>query len=333
MQAMIYHGPEKVTVEEVDAPSFQPNEVLIKVESTGICGSELEGYLGHSSIRKAPLVMGHEFCGRIVALGDQVHGLSVKDKVVVNPLIACRTCASCLMGKTNVCRNRKIIGIHRPGAFAEFVAVPYENIFQVPEGIDASLASLAEPLAVAIHAVKLGLQPLDDLLIYGAGPIGLLCLLAAQQMGAGKIVVLDLQPARLEHVRRLGGIGIAPMQIEEQREELFSQGIPTIIDCVGVKATREQGMNLVDSGGTIIMVGLGHDKSDLPVNHLVRQEISLIGSYTYTHADFQQAITLLQQGKIDIQGWSETRSLVDGPAAFQELVAGKSSFSKIFLKP
>lgn len=333
MQALIYQGPEKLTLEEVDVPSVKPGEVLVRVESVGICGSELEGYLGHSSIRVAPLVMGHEFCGTVVGIGDEVHGLSLEDKVIINPLIACRTCPSCLAGKINICRNRKIVGIHRPGAFAEYVAVPYENAIAVPKEMNASLASLAEPLAVAIHAVKLGLRPLDDLLIFGAGPIGLLCLLAAKQMGAGTIVVLDLQPTRLAHAERLGAVALSPSDIEARREELFPQGIPLIIDCVGVQATRDQAMSLADSGGKVVMVGLGHGRSDLPVNHLVRQEISLIGSYTYSHEDFQQAVTLLRQGKIDIQGWTQTRDLADGPSAFQELVDGSGQYSKLFLKP
>ncbi|MCD9023067.1 zinc-dependent alcohol dehydrogenase [Cohnella silvisoli] len=333
MQALIYYGPEKLTIEEMDVPACGHNEVLIEVESVGICGSELEGYLGHSSIRKPPLVMGHEFCGRVAATGELVRGLSTEDKVVVNPLISCRACASCLAGKINVCRNRNIVGIHRPGAFAQFVAVPASNVYRIPEEMDASLASLAEPLAVSIHGVKRGLRPLDDLLIFGAGPIGLLSLMAARHMGAGNITVVDLQPARLEHAQRLGAIVMTPDQLEERRNEGFPQGIPTIIDCVGVQATREQAMTLINPDGTIVMVGLGHDRSALPVNHLVRQEISLIGSYTYSHEDIQQAIALLEQGKIDVQGWTEIRDLTEGPAAFQELAQGKSSFSKIFLKP
>ncbi|SFB29417.1 2-desacetyl-2-hydroxyethyl bacteriochlorophyllide A dehydrogenase [Cohnella sp. OV330] len=333
MQALIYQGPEKLTLEEVDMPSIGPDEVLVRVESVGICGSELEGYLGHSSVRVPPLVMGHEFCGRVVALGDQVRGLAPEDKVVVNPLIACGTCASCRRGAYNICRNRKIIGIHRPGAFAAYVAVPYENAIRVPQDTDASLASLAEPLAVAIHAIKLGFKPLDDLLVYGAGPIGLLCVAAARQMGAGNIVVLDLQPARLAHAEKLGAIGLSPREIEDRREALFPQGIPVAIDCVGVQATREQAMNLVDPGGAVIMVGLGQGKSELPMNHLVRQEISLIGAYTYSREDFRQAVALLTRGDIAIEGWTETRSLDEGPAAFQELAEGISRFSKIFLKP
>ncbi|NBD25606.1 zinc-dependent alcohol dehydrogenase [Paenibacillus glycinis] len=333
MQALVYWGPGKLALEEADVPSLKPDEVLVQVERVGICGSELEGYLGHSSIRVPPLVMGHEFCGTIAAMGDEVRGLSLGDKVVVNPLIACRTCPSCLAGKINICRNRQLIGIHRPGAFAEFVAVPYENAISVPKEMDASLASLAEPLAVAIHAVKLGLRPLDDLLILGAGPIGLLCLLAAKEMGAGSIVVLDLQPDRLAHAERLGAVGLSPRDLDARREEIFPLGIPSVIDCVGVQAAREQAMHAVDAGGKVILVGLGHGRSDLPVNHVVRQEISLIGSYTYSHEDFQQAVALLRQGKIDIRHWTQTRDLAEGPAAFQELVEGKGSFSKIFLKP
>lgn len=282
MQALIYQGAEKLTLEAIDAPGIGPREALVKVESVGICGSELEGYLGHSSVRVPPLVMGHEFCGRIAALGDQASGLSIGDKVVVNPLIACRACASCLRGDYNICRNRQIVGIHRPGAFADYVAVPVDSAIRVPQEMDASLASLAEPLAVAIHAVKLKCRPLDDLLIFGAGPIGLLCAAAARQMGIGRIVVLDLQPARLAHAENMGAIGLSPRSIEERREALFPRGIPVAVDCVGVQATREQAMNLVDPGGSVIMVGLGQGRSELPMNHLVRQEISLIGSYTYS---------------------------------------------------
>ncbi|CAI6086742.1 zinc-dependent alcohol dehydrogenase [Cohnella sp. JJ-181] len=333
MRALVYQGPEKLAIEEVEVPGIQPHEIRVKVESVGICGSELEGYLGHSSVRVPPLVMGHEFCGRVDAMGDQVSGLSLADKVIVNPLIACRTCASCLRGETNICRNRRIIGIHRPGAFADYVSVPYENAIRVPQEMDASLASLAEPLAVAIHAVKLGCRPLDDLLIYGAGPIGLLCASAALQMGAGSVVVLDLQPARLAHATRLGAVGLSPRQIEDRRDDLFPDGIPVIIDCVGIQATREQAMNLVDPGGSVIMVGLGHGTSELPMNHLVRQEISLIGSYTYAHEDFRQAVELLRQGKVAIEGWTEGRPLEQGPEAFEELAGGKSRFAKIFLKP
>lgn len=333
MKALVYFGPESVAIEEVPVPVPGEDEILLQVEAVGICGSELEGYLGHSSIRKPPLIMGHEFCGRVAKLGHQAQGLPIGQRVIVNPLLACGKCLNCLRGKINVCVNRQIVGIHRPGAFASYVAVPANSAIAVPDELDAAAASLAEPLAVAIHALKLGMRPLEDVLIYGAGPIGLLCLQAALQMGAATVTVVDLQPGRLAHAARLGAQVMAPQELEEKRATAFPHGIPVIIDCVGVQATREQALGLIDPGGTVVMVGLGRDQSSLPVNHLVRQEISLIGSYTYTHEDFGQAVGLLQQNKVTAAGWSELRSLGDAPVAFRELVDGKSAYSKIILTP
>jgi len=333
MEALVYQGPEQITLEELDIPVPAADEVLVEVRSVGICGSELEGFMGHSSIRVAPLVMGHEFCGHIVKLGAKVKSLSIGSKVVVNPLIACGSCDRCLAGKQNVCRSRRIIGIHRPGAFARFVTAPAANVLPVPEELDSSLASLAEPLAVSIHAVKLGVQPLEEVLIFGAGPIGLLTLQAARHMGAGRITLVDLQASRLEHAAKLGAAVVHPGELESRWSELFPRGIDVIIDCVGVQPTREQAMRLVNPGGRIIMVGLGQQVSSLPVNDLVRQEIALLGSYTYSDQDFRQALELIQAGRITAEGWTRSRKLSEGPAAFRELVDGKADVSKIFLVP
>ncbi|MBM7568866.1 zinc-dependent alcohol dehydrogenase [Paenibacillus sacheonensis] len=333
MQALVYKGPQIVEIEEMAVPACGAHEVLIRVESVGVCGSELEGYLGHSGIRKPPLVMGHEFAGRVESLGAQVVGLAAGDKVVVNPLIACGTCTNCSAGRTNICLSRQIVGIHRPGAFADCVAVPAANVHKLPDTMDARLASLAEPLAVAVHAVKLGMRSLEDLLIYGAGPIGLLCLQAARQMGAGRIAIADIQPGRLRLAEQWGAAAIDARDFKQAYKRTFPDGVSCVIDCAGVQATREGALAAVRSGGTIVMVGLGQDRSHLDVNDLVRREIALVGSYTYSPADFEQAIELLKQGRIDIAGWTEARPLAEAPNAFRELVEGRSASAKIFLTP
>ena len=196
MNALVYQGPKKLVLEKHAVPQPSPGEAIIRVEAVGICGSELEGYLGHSSVRKPPLVMGHEFCGTIERLGEDASGFHAGDRVIVNPLIACGNCDRCRIGKANICRNRQIIGIHRPGAFAEYVKVPIANMYAVPRGMDANLASLAEPLAVCIHALKLGLKPYKDVMIIGAGPIGLLTVQAARAAGAGRVLIIDRHPNR-----------------------------------------------------------------------------------------------------------------------------------------
>lgn len=334
MEALVYRGPRQLALETFDKPEPKSGEAVLRVEAVGICGSELEGYLGHSSIRKPPLVMGHEFCGIIDKLHSDVSGFNIGDKVIVNPLISCGTCDRCLIGKGNICRNRQIVGIHRPGAFAEYVAVPAANMHRVPGELDANLASLAEPLAVCIHAVKLGLRPFEDLVIFGAGPIGLLTLQAALTMGARHALVIDRQPDRLEFARQLGAVTATPEEAEATCARLFAtSGVDTVIDCVGVTATREMSIQLINPGGIIVAVGLGHDQSALSMNHVVRQEISLVGSYTYANADFEQAVYLLSYGKITGAGWTTTCSLPEAADAFAALADGSAKFSKYIINP
>lgn len=321
-------------LKEYDIPEPRPGEAVLRVEAVGICGSELEGYLGHSSIRHPPLVMGHEFCGTVVNLADGAEKFQVGDKVIVNPLISCGNCDRCRIGRANICRNRQIIGIHRQGAFAEYVAVPVENMYPVPDAMDANLASLAEPLAVCVHAVKLGLKPFKDAIIIGAGPIGLLTLQAAQAMGARRVLVIDRQLERLAFARQLGAETATPDIADEKSRQLFGEaGVEAIVDCVGVQATREQALQLVNPGGVIVLVGLGQDQSLVSLNHAVRQEISLIGSYTYTLEDFEQAVNMLVQGQVTRNGWSASCRLPEAIQIFGELADGSAKYSKYIINP
>jgi len=334
MKALVYIGPQELEMHDKEIPEPRAAEAIIRVASVGICGSELEGYMGHSSVRTPPLVMGHEFCGIVDQLAPDVTGLHAGDKVVANPLIACGSCDRCRLGKPNLCRNRQIVGIHRPGAFAEYVAVPAANLYPVPASMDTDLASLAEPLAVCLHAVKIGLRPFQNLIIYGAGPIGLLTLQAAQAMGAQRVLVIEKQLERRAFAKQLGAETAAPDMTLEASRTLFGQhGVDTIIDCVGVQPTREQAMQLVNPGGTVVMVGLGQDLTKLPLNHLVRQEVAIIGSYTYSDEDFGQAVSLLTNGKISGGDWMTACHLPSAPAVFAALTEGRTKFSKYIIHP
>jgi threonine dehydrogenase-like Zn-dependent dehydrogenase len=334
LKAIVYKGPMQLTIEDLRIPVLKPGEAIIRVLAVGICGSELEGYIGHSSVRTPPLVMGHEFCGIIENIAHEVNGLFIGSKVIVNPLISCGLCDRCLNGKPNICRDRQIIGIHRPGAFAEFVAVPIPNIYVVPDEMDVRLASLAEPLAVCIHGVKLGFKSFEDLIIYGAGPIGLLTLQTAMNMGVRRVLVIDRQEDRLEFAKQLGAQTATPDKVHAQFNDLFgSSGVDFIIDCVGAEATRKQAVQLINPGGIITIIGLAQDQTTLPLNHLVRQEITIVGSYTYSQKDFSQAVHLLIHEKISTDSWSTTGFLDEAPAIFQSLVDGSAKFSKYILIP
>ncbi|WJH35369.1 alcohol dehydrogenase catalytic domain-containing protein [Paenibacillus sp. CC-CFT747] len=239
MKALVYEGPRSMNIREVALPELGPDEVIIRVERVGICGSELSGYLGHNSLRKPPLIMGHEFSGVIERLGsdvDPVHGLRLGDRVTANPLVTCGHCRDCRNGKAQLCADRKLLGAHRPGAFAEFAAVPARNVYKLAEHVSLEEGAFAEPFACAIHVCRLlDLNASDRLLIYGAGPIGLFALQAAQAYGLRTIVVVDRNEARLEIVRELGGIAAAGL---EKLDPSWSGRFDAAIDAVGAEATR-----------------------------------------------------------------------------------------------
>jgi 2-desacetyl-2-hydroxyethyl bacteriochlorophyllide A dehydrogenase len=338
MKALVYEGPRRLALRDFDVPTAGPGEIVVKVEAVGICGSELEGYLGHSSVRKAPLVMGHEFAGEVVSQAATTTAAEIPlgSKVVINPLLSCGHCRRCREGRPNICRDRRIIGIHRPGAFAEYVAVPESSARLVPQGMDAALASLAEPLAVCIHALKLGLglEPDNGLLIFGAGPIGLLTLQAAQAMGVRRTLIVDRQPSRLAYAERLGSAAARPEELDAAFESGFgAEGVDTVVDCVGVRQTRETAIDRINAGGQVILVGLGQDETPLPMNRVVRQEISLIGSYTYSEADFAEAVGLLTSGAIVREGWTGACGLSEAAEAFASLAAGTCAYGKMIINP
>ncbi|BBI35467.1 zinc-dependent alcohol dehydrogenase [Cohnella abietis] len=320
MQALVYEGPKQLNLRNIAVPTPRKNEVLVQVERVGICGSELSGYLGESSIRTAPLVMGHEFSGRIVSVGEEVKGFSIGDRVAPNPLISCRSCRYCLSGYAQLCPDRLLLGAHIAGAFAEYVAVPESNLYILEDKVSYEEGAIAEPLACGVHACRqLKLQPTDRLLICGGGPIGLLAYLAAKQFGVDQVVIYDLNESRLAIARELGAIAV------RTNEELINLmpvgGFDASIDAVGVQATRSLCVKNTRVGGKVSFIGLHEAESLLPINEIVRNEIQLIGTFAYTPLDFETALRWITEGKIAISSWTETASLSEGKACFDKLLS------------
>ncbi|MFD1416706.1 zinc-dependent alcohol dehydrogenase [Oceanobacillus jeddahense] len=337
MKVLSWNGPKKMEIEEKQIPELKQNEVLIKVEAVGLCGSEIEGFLGHNSLRVPPLVMGHEFSGHIADIGESVTGVTKGTKVVVNPLLICGTCKQCRRGNETQCENRQIIGIHRSGAFAEYVAVPASAIVEVPEKLDSFAASLAEPLACTFRAVRraMAAHTVPNILVYGAGAIGLLSSFVAKELGANKIIVADINEDRLQTLQEVGienTLNNSKDDFEAKLEEIVDyKGIDVVIDAVGFQATRTQSAKVVNPGGMIMNVGLGIDETVVPINHYIRSEITILGSFCYSRQDFQDAVQLLVEEKVTPKGWTEVRTLEDGQQSFMDLVNGEVKNSKIFL--
>ncbi|GAA3409507.1 galactitol-1-phosphate 5-dehydrogenase [Paenibacillus hodogayensis] len=340
MKALVWTGVETMELREMAQPACKPDEAVIRVEAVGICGSEIEGYLGHNSLRVPPLVMGHEFCGTIEELGEAGGGstLRVGQKVVVNPLTACGDCALCRRDLPQLCARRSLVGVHRPGAFGERVAVPRSAVVPVPDGISPLRAALAEPLACSLRATRRALErhPFASVLVFGAGGIGLLCAMTAKLLGASRVLIADTNDKRLELVAALGiGETANPrgQQLGERVRDVFGEaGVDVVIDAAGYQPTREAAMRLVRPGGTIMNIGLGIDETQLPINHLIRSEIEVLGSFCYSRQDFHDAVRLLAEGRIVETGWTEVRPLEAGGEAFADLVAGRVHVGKIFLQ-
>lgn len=341
MDTLLWLGPSIMNMRRTALPVLKAGEVLLEVSAAGICGSELSGYLGHNSLRKPPLIMGHEAAGRIVQTteGTLADGSRAREgaRVTFNPLISCGVCDRCLAQRANLCRQRQIIGIHRAGAFAQFVAVPANQCYLLPAGLSENIASLTEPLACAVRAVSLAhVGSKDSLLILGAGPIGLFCLAAARAMGIEHITVTDMAPTRLAVAQKWGATSVINARENDVVAEVTSitpGGVAAVIDAVGANMTRKQAVEAVVPGGQVVYIGLHDEESPLAANYLVRQEVAITGSFAYTPQDFERAFDFLVQGLLQADpSWLEERPLTEGATAFEELIAGTAPVTKIILR-
>ena len=337
MKAIVWNGPEEMAVEEVPEPTVEPGTVIVRPEAVGICGSEIEGYLGRMGNRTPPLVMGHEFAGTVTEVGEGVDEDLLGREVAVNPLSSDGTCPLCRGGYTNLCPNRRLVGIHSPGGFAEYALAPAQNVYPLPEGVEARAGALAEPLANGVHVVRLGLAGhfVEHAVVVGAGTIGLMCLQAAVLEGIPEVSVIEPHEARRAQALELGARA-AYASGEEAREALEGPteglGADLVIDAVGAEVTRRMAVEvLLRPGGRAVFVGLHDDATTLGFHDVVRGQLDLQGSYAYTADDYEQALEWLVAGSAGIGELPPVLPLEEGPGAFAELVKGPSSKIKVFL--
>lgn len=339
MKAVVWLGPREMRVQELADPVPTGDEVLLRVGAVGICGSELSGYLGQSSLRVPPLVMGHEFAGEVISRGDQVTRLVPGDQVIVNPLITCGTCSFCSSGHANLCPHRQLVGAHRPGAFAELVTVHAANCTHIPANLSLVNGSLAEPLACGVRSARLGgVGPGVHVAIFGAGPIGLMCISACRQMGGDVRLIVDMNAGRLATALQWGAQATCNVRTEDpvQAAQRVSagNGVDVVIDAVGTDATRRAAIAAVRPGGTVVFLGLHEAESTLQANYIVRSETRIVGSFAYTPADFAEAVAMLARREVQAASdWLEERPLDACAHSFAQLVDAPPAIAKIVLRP
>ena len=330
MKALVYTQPEEMTFRDEPDPEPAADEVLIKVEAAGICGSDMHAYHGHDERRIPPLILGHEAAGTIVS------GPGMGRRVVVNPLMTCGQCDYCLGGRSNLCRGRQIIGMTpREGAFAEYLRMPERNLVPLPHGMDPIHASVTEPVATSLHTIHLAARaahrPLAELrsLVIGAGTIGLAAALILRHQGCTDLRVGDTNDLRRKTAEKAGADAVYDPRSDNPGEASFD----LVIDAVGGEVTRAAAVKAVKPGGVVMHIGLMDNAGGLDIRKITLQEVTFIGTYTYTMVDFRATVAMLHSGALGPLNWIERRPLADGAGAFLDIDKGRTPAAKIVLTP
>lgn len=339
MKALVYLAPRHMAIQDLEAPETGPDDVSIRVAYSGICGSELSGYLGMNSLRKPPLVFGHELSGHVAALGTRVaasSGLTVGTPVTANPLVSCGRCEFCVSARQHLCSSRLLLGASLPGSNAEYVSVPAASVLALPAGMDLRDASMVEPAACAVHAVELSVaRPGASALVVGAGPIGLFILQVLGLYGVKQRYVSDRNPARLAMATAMGCTAVppdAPQAVEAVRQATKGRGVDLAFDAVGSVQTRQTCLEATVVGGQFLAVGLHSDLTELPVNTIIRAELSIRGVFAYPVSSFRTALQWLAERKIGLRDGVVVAPLPDGAGWYQRLIDGDAA-AKVLLNP
>ena len=334
MHALVYTGTNKIDFREEKDPITKPGETLVKVKASGICGSDMHAFHGNDERRIPPLILGHEVSG------TSLDGIFKNKDVVINPLISCEKCDYCKNEREHLCPKRTMIGMSTPvkreGGLAELVSVPEKNIFEVPKKLSIKEAALAEPAAVALHAVLLAEQNLkkpiseSKILIKGAGAIGLLCgLVLNKEKKSTNIIMSDPNKKRLDECAKYLKANFVSPNDKSIKENNFD----LILESVGLEVTRHQAIKSIAPGCTIVHIGLTQPSGTFDFKKLTIQEITLVGTYCYTNMDFQKTLEILTEKKLGDLGWIEYRDLKKGSEAFNEIHNGTCVAPKIILIP
>lgn len=331
MKALVNTAPYVLELQDWPIPEYGPEDLLIRVKACAICGSDIKGYSGKTGRRQPPIVMGHEASGVIEAMGEQVSGFAVGDRVCFDSTVYCRRCSYCMSGHANLCKNRQVVGVsegtyRRHGAMAEYVVVPYWIAVKMPDNLSFAQAALVETASIGVHAAnRTPLKLNDTVVIVGAGAVGLVTLQAIRLKGAGKVIVTDLAASRLELARQLG----ADVTIRSDREDLLEalrretgpDGADAVLEAVGIQPTMDVALAITKDGGALTLIGNVMPRVEMGLQSIVSREITIYG--VCASNEYAACVELVASGRINVDPFiSAYARLEEGQEVFDRLYKG-----------
>jgi L-gulonate 5-dehydrogenase len=295
--------PFKVEIVEIPKPEIKKdNDVIVKITSGGICGSDMGIWDGTNSLATYPRIIGHEFGGIVEEIGKGVTQVKIGDKVAVDPVVSCGECYACKIGRHNVCSTLEVMGVHRDGGFSEYIVADEKNIHKFNVDFDESLLSLVEPYTIGVEINNRGqISEGDKVLIMGSGPIGVCAMQVAKRNGA-KVMMTDLVRERLEKAKSMGADEIVNI-LEDNLEERIAaftngEGIPVIIDTVCIPSSFEQSVRLACPAGRVVVIGLKDKPSNITMAEITKKELTIVGSRLNNNC-FDEVIAGFEDGSLN----------------------------------
>lgn len=349
MKAAVWHKAEELRIEDLPEPFPAPGQIKVKVKRVGICGTDLHEYLkGPIFIPtsphpltglKAPIALGHEFCGEVVAVGKGVTGIAEGARVAVDACIYCGTCWYCRHGYYSLCDQVAFTGLASHGGMAGYTIVPAYAAYPLPDTLSDEQGALVEPLSVAVHAIrKAELQVGDTVAVLGAGPIGLVTTMVARTFGAAQVFVIEKAKARIEQANALGATAVIDPAdgdpVEQLRGLTQGRGADVVFECIGHKDTAPLAVEMARKGGKAVIVGIFEEPSEFAFNSLILGEKQLRSALAYT-GEFATTIQLIADGRLQPQSLVTSRIRLDEVVekGFLELIQHKDRHVKILVDP
>lgn len=340
MKAIVYHAPREYKLEEVPIPKCKDNQVLIRVKACGVCRTDAHIHEG-DFISSFPLIPGHEFTGEIAAMGAEVKNFSIGDRVVADNTVLCGTCYYCRRNQPLFCENFLSLGCNQPGGYAQYVAVNYDKVFPISDKITYDMACFTEPLACAIHGMDV-ISPMagDDILIFGAGPTGLLLTQLLRHGGAANLVVCASSEKKLQLVREKGYAQTVLMDRKQyevhttELQEKYPEGFDIVIDATGVPAVIEHMFTFLKKGGKSVFYGVAPSDARISISpyDVFNNEWKILGSFAQTHC-FDRAVKYLELGIVNTEGLIEKHYTIDQFDEMMEAFLHNKGMWKLIVNP